>query len=234
LLPGDALFPTEMNQSVWGIQVFKLKVLYFLPFGKLTAFSKLYLYLMEALIDLILQFGDLNKQQTDLILSKVRLLELKKEEYFSEAEKMPKYVGFVLEGVFRFCYYNNRSKEITNYFIDEGNFVVDYQKFESQINASEYVQAVTDCKVLVFTKRDWDDISNTIVGFELIKANMVRKCLTVAMERRSPLISEDATTRYLSFINSFPNLINRIPLSYVASYLGVTQQSLSRIRKNVR
>ncbi|WP_317173319.1 cyclic nucleotide-binding domain-containing protein [Chryseobacterium caseinilyticum] len=48
------------------------------------------------------------------------------------------------------------------------------------------------------------------------------------------MVSEDATTRYLSFIEKFPALVNRIPLSYVASYLGITQQSLSRIRKNIR
>lgn len=189
---------------------------------------------MEELINLLLQFGDLNKQQIDLILSKTRVLELKKDEYFSEAGKVPRYVGYVLEGVFRFCYYNNKGDEITNYFIDENNFVVDNQKFELQVEASEYIQAVTDCRVLVFTKKDWDEISNTIVGFEMTKANIVKKCLTVAMERRSPLVSEDATTRYLTFLESFPMLINRIPLSYVASYLGITQQSLSRIRKNIR
>jgi len=207
---------------------------HFLPFGKGCTCTKPYISQMKALTDFILQFGDLNKQQTDLILSKARTLELKKDEYFSEAGKVPRYVGFVIDGVFRFCYYNNKSEEITNYFIDEGNFVVDNQKFESQIEASEYVQAVTDCKVLAFTKKDWDELSNTIIGFEMIKANVVKKCLMVAMERRSPLVSEDATTRYLSFIDTFPALINRIPLSYVASYLGITQQSLSRIRRNIR
>jgi CRP-like cAMP-binding protein len=207
---------------------------FFLPFGKSAFPQNTYIAPMETLINLILQFGDLNKQQIDLILSKANTLHLKKDEYFSEAGKIPRYVGFVLEGVFRFCYYNNKGEEITNYFIDEGNFVSDNEKFESQIAASEYIQAVTDCTVLVFTKKDWDDISDTIVGFDLIKANIVKKCLTVAMERRSPLVAEDATTRYLSFIESFPALINRIPLSYVASYLGITQQSLSRIRRNIR
>ena len=193
-----------------------------------------YLYLMEKMIDLILQFGNLNKQQIEFLMSKVEMLDYKKDDYLSEAGKVPRYVAFVLEGVFRFCYYSNKSEEVTNYFVDEGNFVVDNEKFESQIAASEYVQAVTDCKVLVFSKKSWDEISSTIVGWELMKANMVKKCLTLAMERRSPLVSADATTRYLSFIEAFPNLINRIPLSYVASYLGITQQSLSRIRRNVR
>lgn len=205
----------------------------FLPNGNLVLWVIHYLYIMEAMINLILQFGDLNKQQIEFLLSKVEMLEFKKHEYLSEAGKVPRYVAFVVEGVFRFCYYNNKSEEITNYFVDEGNFVVDNEKFESQIAASEYVQAVTDCKVLVFSKKSWDEISNTIVGWEMMKAKMVKKCLTLAMERRSPLISEDATTRYLSFIKAFPNLINRISLSYVASYLGVTQQSLSRIRRSI-
>ena len=100
--------------------------------------------------------------------------------------------------------------------------------------ASEYIQAVTDCKLLIFSKKDWDDIGNTIVGWHDITGLIVKNCLIKTIERRSPLVSEDATTRYLSFIENFPTLINRIPLSYVASYLGITQQSLSRIRKNIR
>ncbi|EDM34424.1 hypothetical protein PBAL39_19075 [Pedobacter sp. BAL39] len=189
---------------------------------------------MKAFTDYILQFGNLNEQQIDFILSKATRLELHKDEYFSEAGKVPKQVGFVLEGIFRFCYYNNKGEEITNYFIEDNSFVTDYQKFEIQAVASEYVQAVTNCKMLVFSKKDWDDISNTIVGWDKIEVKMVRKCLMETIERRSPLVSEDATTRYLSFIEKFPTLVNRIPLSYIASYLGITQQSLSRIRKNIR
>ncbi len=48
------------------------------------------------------------------------------------------------------------------------------------------------------------------------------------------MMAEDATERYLSFFTQFPTLANRIPLSYLASYLGITQSSLSRIRKNIR
>lgn len=189
---------------------------------------------MKELINYILQFGNLNEQQTDLIMSKVTILELHKDDYFSEAGKIPRQVGFLLEGVVRFCYYNKKGEEITHHFIDENNFVSDQQKFEAEVVASEYIQAVTNCKLLVFSKKDWDDIGNTIVGWHAITGLIMKNCMLKTIERRSPLVSEDATTRYLSFIEHFPGLLNRIPLSHVASYLGITQQSLSRIRKNIR
>lgn len=108
---------------------------------------------MKEFIDYILQFGNLNKQQTDLIVSKATGLELRKGEYFSEAGKIPRQMGFILEGVFRFCYYNNKGEEITHGFADENNFVTDYPKFEASTTTSEYVQAVTDCKLLIFQKK---------------------------------------------------------------------------------
>jgi len=189
---------------------------------------------MQEFVNYILQFGNLNKQQTDFIMGKAKKLELHKEEYFSEAGKIPRYVGFIIEGVVRFCYYNNKGEDITQYFIDENSFVSDQQRFESQMVASEYIQAVTDCKMLIFSKKDWDEIGNTIVGWHAITGLIIKNCLLKTIERRSPLVSEDATTRYLSFIEHFPGLINRIPLSHIASYIGITQQSLSRIRKNIR
>jgi len=72
------------------------------------------------------------------------------------------------------------------------------------------------------------------VDWDRIVIKIVQKCLVEKIERRSPLVSEDATTRYLSFIQKFPNLANRVPLSFIASYIGITQQSLSRIRKDIR
>lgn len=189
---------------------------------------------MKELIEYILQFGNLNQQQIDLILKKATELELRKEEYFSEAGKVSVQVGFIVDGIMRVCYYDNKGEEITKYFIDENNLVVDLESFDNGICSSAYVQAVTDCKLIVFSKTDWDELLNTIVGWDTIVHKIIAKALIQKVARRSPLVSEDATTRYLSFMKLYPNVINRIPLSYLASYLGITQSSLSRIRKNIR
>ncbi len=188
---------------------------------------------MDKLIEYILQFGNLNRQQTDLIASKAKELELRKDEYFSEAGKIPRQVGFVLDGVVRGCYYNNKGEEITRCFIPENNLVVDYINFETNTASAEYLQAGSDCKLIIFSKQDWDELSHTIVGWDSIKSNMVQKCL-YQKSRKSPVVSQDATTRYLEFLENYPTLTNRVALSHIASYLGITQQSLSRIRKNIR
>ncbi|WP_027378342.1 Crp/Fnr family transcriptional regulator [Chryseobacterium daeguense] len=189
---------------------------------------------MKELFDFILKFGNLNQQQMDFIASKVTEIHLAKEEYFSEAGKVAKQVGFVQDGILRVCYYNNQSEEITKYFIDENNLVVDMISFDNEICSSSYVQAVTDCTILAFSKKDWTELLNTIVGFDAIVHKIISRALMQKVERRSPLVTEDATTRYLKFLEIYPNAVNRIPLSYVASYLGVTQSSLSRIRKNIK
>lgn len=189
---------------------------------------------MEALTNYLLLFGNLSQQQIEFILSMAEELRLSKDKYFSEAGKIPQQVGFLVEGILRLCYYNNKGEGITKYFIDENQLIVDYQSFKTNTQASEYLQAVTDCTLVVFSKQKWESISNTIVDWDSIQNKIIEKFLIQKIERRSPLVEQDATTRYLTFMEKFPSLTNRVPLAYVASYLGITQSSLSRIRKSIR
>ncbi|HJY12508.1 MAG TPA: Crp/Fnr family transcriptional regulator [Flavobacterium sp.] len=188
---------------------------------------------MKELFDFILRFGNLNQQQLDFIRSKAQEISISKEEYFSEAGKISRQVAFVVDGIMRVCYYDNKGEEITKYFIEENNLVVDLESFDNEIPSSSYVQAVTDCKLIVFQRKDWLELLQTIVGWEAIVHKIISRALLQKVERRSPLVSEDAKTRYLKFLEIYPNVVNRIPLSYIASYLGITQSSLSRIRKNI-
>ncbi|WP_192349107.1 Crp/Fnr family transcriptional regulator [Algoriphagus sp. Y33] len=188
---------------------------------------------MEALINYLLQFGHLNQQQTELLKSKAKATELKKDNYFSEAGKTPREVAFLVEGVFRVCYYNIKGEEITKYFIDENNFVVDINSYNQNIPSSEYVQAITDCKLLIFSKEVLKELSLTIIVWDSIINQITTKALAEKVNKISPMLAENAKVRYLSFLEKFPSLANRIPLSYMASYLGITQSSLSRIRRNI-
>lgn len=188
---------------------------------------------MEALINYLLQFGHLNQPQIDLIKSKGIFKELKKDEYYAKAGQIPREVIFLTEGILRVCYYNNEGDEITKYFIDENNFVVDINSYHQEIPSSEYIQTITDCQMISFSKEAMKELSMTIIPWDDIINKITAKALTEKVNKISSMMGEDATERYQNFFKKFPNLANRIPLSHLASYLGITQSSLSRIRKNI-
>lgn len=189
---------------------------------------------MERFIEYVLQFGNLNQQQIDLIKIKATEIELRKDEYYWEAGKTVRQIGFLTHGVIRVFYYNNKGEEITRYFIDENHLILSGNTVDEVYTPSEYLSAITDCKLVVFSRNDWKDILETIIGWDNIVQKIITKHHSEKIKRRSELISQDGTERYLDFIQKFPALANRVPLSFIASYLGITQSSLSRIRKNIR
>ncbi len=188
---------------------------------------------MEELTNYLLQFQSLNKQQVDLVLSKVEERTIEKDAYFSEAGKIPRSVAFVLDGIFRVCYFNKEGEEITKYFIDEHNFAVDINSYNYGVPSSEYIQAIVKTKILVFSKSALDELSETIVPWDSMISKIISKVLIEKVNRISPMMAEDAKTRYIEFLNRFPNLANRVPLNYLASYIGITKSSLSRIRREI-
>lgn len=189
---------------------------------------------MDEFIVYILQFGNLNKQQIDLIKSKSSEIELHKNDYYWEAGKIVKQIGFITEGVLRVFYYDNKGDEITRYFFDENHLILSGHTIDEVYTPSVYLSAITDCKLVVFSKQNWKDISQTIIGWEEIVQKIIAKHKSEKLGKISDLIFQAATARYLDFIEKFPSLANRVPLSFIASYLGITQSSLSRIRKNIR
>lgn len=188
---------------------------------------------MEALINYLLQFGNLNPQQIELIKSKGVEKELKKDEFYARAGQIPREIIFLKEGILRVCYYNSQGEEITKYFMDGLNFVADINSYNQGIPSTEYIQTVTACKYIVFTKEAMTELSMTIIPWDEIISKITAKGLAEKVNKISSMLAQDATERYLNFFTKFPTLANRIPLSYLASYLGITQSSLSRIRKNI-
>ncbi|PJR04051.1 Crp/Fnr family transcriptional regulator [Avrilella dinanensis] len=189
---------------------------------------------MEELVSYLLQFGQLNQQQIDLVKAKAEEKCLLKGEYFSEAGKVAKHIAFVQEGVLMICYYNNKGEEIVHHFVDENHFVVDLESFNHKILSMIYIRAVTDCQLISFSHESFKELSATIIDWDKIINKITIKTLLDKVNLIQPKLNTDAKTRYLDFLQNFPNLANRVPLVYIASYLGITATSLSRIRKNIR
>ena len=188
---------------------------------------------MEKLINYLLQFGQLNAQQIELVRRKASTKKLSREQFYFEAGKVQREVAFLSEGVIRICYYKRDGDEITKYFLDENTFVVDVNSYTLQVPTVEYAQAVTDCELVIISRDSMQELSMTIIDWDAIINKITAKGLADKVNRISPMMTENATERYLSFMDKFPNLINRISQNYLASFLGMTPTSLSRIRKQI-
>ncbi|MFA0965019.1 Crp/Fnr family transcriptional regulator [Roseivirga sp. BDSF3-8] len=189
---------------------------------------------MDELIHFLLEFSNLNTRQLELVRRQVYTKKLRKDEYFSEAGKVSKEIAFVKQGILRLCYYNREGQEITKYFIAENKFAVDLNSFQTGLPSTEYLQAVEDCELLIFSDDSMKHLSETIIGWDEMVNKISSKALIDKMNRLSPMLSEDAKTRYLNFYERFPDLANRVPLNHLASFIGITSQSLSRIRKELK
>jgi len=185
-------------------------------------------------MDLLSQFGNLDQNQIELIASRSIDLELKRNDFFWETGKTSKYVGFVTNGILRVYYENDRGEEITHYFVEENHWLSDWENPDKSSTPIANLQAITNCSFIAFLKKDWQELLQSVDGLNEMIHKIIIKHKSEKLERRSSLISQNTTERYLSFLEDYPNMVNRIPLSYVATYLGMKQPSLSRVRKNIR
>ena len=103
-----------------------------------------------------------------------------------------------------------------------------------QVSSTEYIQAVTDYQLLVFSQDILQELSATIIGWDELIHKITTKALLDKVNRVSPMLAETGSERYLHFMQRYPSLVHRIPLTLLASYLGLTKSSLSRIRRNSR
>ncbi len=188
---------------------------------------------MNELIDYLSQFGQLDAQQRELIQATATPERIPRGAYFAEAGKVSNRIGYVTDGVFRVCYYDNRGDSFTRYFVYENRFVVDINSFRDELPSAEYIEAVTDCTLLVFTKEDFGRLSARIPGWDDIFVKITSYVLENKLRFTSNMLVQDAQQRYLNFLDHYPKLANRVPLHMLASYLGITPSSLSRIRKNI-
>ncbi len=183
--------------------------------------------------DYLESFRILTKAETDLIDNKVKHKQLKKGEFFIKEGSISKEVAFVVSGIFRSFYYSSELEEVTYCFTFSGSFVSAYSSFLTQTQTIENIQALTDIELLCLSKDD-------ILELEMLSLNWLKlfKYLTeqeyIKMEKRIFILQkESAERRYKDLLVNHPELLQQIPLQYLASYLGITQRHLSRIRKSI-
>ncbi|WP_060874715.1 Crp/Fnr family transcriptional regulator [Myroides odoratus] len=188
---------------------------------------------MEELLLYIEKFATLTAAERERIQAVFTFKCVAKGEYFVESGKNSHAIAFVESGVFRSLYYNKKGDDFTRYFIYEGRFVGDLHNFFIQAPANDYVEALTDACVWSIDYADFCQLEKEISVWPLLMAKLHAFATESKLKTANMMLNLEAKERYLLFLAHYPGLVNRVPLSMLASYLGITSSSLSRIRRSV-
>lgn len=151
-------------------------------------------------------------------------------DYFLQEGKYVPEMGFVENGVLReFLYVND--KEVTKWFSTSGSFAVDLSGFLFDRKSKVNYQAITDVEMLTISKANYNIISSVVPRWDKLEKMFLAKCFMVIEDRVVSHLALTAEERYNQLMNSNPNLFNEVPLNQLASMLGMTAETLSRIRK---
>ncbi len=155
---------------------------------------------------------------------------LKKGAYFLKKGMHADRLGFVQSGIIR-EFVSIEDKEITKWISTKGYFVVDLSSFVFKQTARWNIQALTDCELYVIDNSDYLKIGQVIPHWTELEKLFIAKCFTVLEDRIIQHLSMTAEERYLALFSFNKDLFNQVPLQYLASMLGMTPETLSRLRK---
>jgi CRP-like cAMP-binding protein len=159
--------------------------------------------------------------------------DLSKMDYFIREGDVCKEVAFILSGTFRSFYISDKGEEITYCITFPNNFMTGYSSFITGQSTHENIQAITNVELLIIQKNEIDDLAMKNLNWTKFLKIIAEQQYIELEKRIFQLQKSDALQRYSDLIKNQPEYIQNIPLQYLASYLGITQRHLSRIRREI-
>ncbi|MCB0637866.1 MAG: Crp/Fnr family transcriptional regulator [Lewinella sp.] len=177
--------------------------------------------------------GILPRESVDHILSHVEDVRLVPQEYFLLPGAISNRLGFVNEGILRSYALGPDGEEVTKYFIRPKQFAVDLESYYNNHPSEAALQAVVPTQVFTIGRNAWNRLSEEIPKMYILMKSLTEATLLNKIKDNDFLNFGTASDKYREFLRRYPDLAREVPLQYIASYLKITPQSLSRIRKQL-
>ncbi len=165
----------------------------------------------------------------------LQILDIKrfsKKEFLLQEGKICTKVSFINSGCMR-LFYNAEGVENTIQFFFGGSWYTDYASFLTGYPSFENMQALETCEVVQFKKEDLYKLFDQFPIFDRVGRVMAENAFLSLSQLNKMLTNEEPQERYLNLLKLRPDIVEKIPQHYIASYLGVKPESLSRIRKRI-
>jgi CRP/FNR family transcriptional regulator, anaerobic regulatory protein len=159
--------------------------------------------------------------------------EIRKGNYFQKAGQIASEGAFVASGLLRTFVLDHDNSEHTIYFAPENWWISDLTSAKENKPSLYFIQALEDTELLAIDLPSFQKLLQEIPGLAASFQEGLQKRSDAKDHRIISSISESAEQRYLNFMNSYPSLVLRVPQHMLASYLGISPETLSRIRKKI-
>lgn len=156
--------------------------------------------------------------------------EIKKNEFFLKQGDKSTEVALVLNGVFRSFYIDDKGNDVTKYFYDEESVLFSYAAYLTGKESSYYIQAVEDSRILCAKISDFEDVVKDNYNLLFLYKKLLDEVIVMKEEHACSFKLLNSVQRYEQFKRMYPDLEKRVKQHHLASYLGITPVSLSRIR----
>ncbi|MGZ9735489.1 Crp/Fnr family transcriptional regulator [Flavobacterium sp. GNP002] len=176
-------------------------------------------------------FNILRDIEIDDFLQLLTYKTFKKAEYFIKEGETCKQVAFVLTGSLRSYFTSDKDEEVTYCITFPNSLMTAYSSFLTAQPTMENIQAITKTELLIIPKDKFEKLIQQNPNWVYFLKTIAERQYIELEKRIFQLQKSDATKRYSDLMKNHPEYVQKIPLQYLASYLGISQRHLSRIRK---
>lgn len=186
---------------------------------------------MESLRKAIIAISSLSDESMEAFVNAWKHWSTSKDHFLLKENTVSDYIYFIEKGVARIYYYKN-GKEITEWIALDGQFFLSISSFFQRVPSYLIIQTIEPAEVYGIHHDDFMRLADKYHDVERLLRKMVTSSLILSQIRMDSIQFESAQQRYERLLKSTPQIVQRVSLTYIASFLGITLETLSRIRSN--
>ncbi|MBT31188.1 MAG: Crp/Fnr family transcriptional regulator [Thalassobius sp.] len=176
---------------------------------------------------------EFSQKELDIILPNFKKKEFLKGEYLLQEGKTANFYWFVESGFIRSFAVDTEGNDVSTNFYTEADIVIDWPSFFMRTSTKENIQALTDCTCWQLDFETFQQLFHSIEAFREAGRSRLVKSYFELKRHSTSLITDQAKERYLRLVSEKKHIAQNVALKQIASYLGITDTSLSRIRKEI-
>ena len=190
--------------------------------------------MFESIIQNISRHIKLNEAETSFFISLLKYRTIRKRQFLLKSGEISRCETFVVKGLLRNYTVDKSGYEHVAMFAMEDWWVSDLYSFLTQTPGNQFIDALEDTDVIQIDKSDIEKLYIEVPKFERLFRILLQNAYVAHQQRILSSISLTAEEQYLAFIRKYPSLEQRVPQHQVASYLGITPETISRIRRSMK